>query len=454
MKSTIRNKIPLLFCSGLVATTPLSISSCGESSIIQLANFESYMDDDLMDHLTNKYDVEYQWFTVDEMIETKFKKVYDIAVPSGYELVSLYKKGWLHKIQWSKFGIPGVESKEDAKTLFVTDGIEQMNNIFRQYDGIPSDFDVLDYGVPYFGQSFTFAYKGTPLTFYKDGTTQETEQPTWADIFYTISPSNPKLDPRFNQTVTGRTGMLDDAKSLYDVSRIMETTKDNPFEATNQMPKDASIPDLVNTYKVLTDKFADKKGSWFALNTDSGIISRNLADHKHGYEAALTWSGDALYAAMGAEEFEEYTGEQLHIQKPYGTSLDEIEFLVINNKNDKNKSKLDRIYKVLYDVCLDACQVSADELLDEENDHYKYWSMQNWNQVMYMPMLRSIYDCVTDPEYEYWQESGRSESSKQLFTYILTETNPEWASSVFGRTLTALENSNTHWAWLQSRGKL
>ena len=38
------------------------------------------------------------------MIETKFQRFYDIAIPSGYELVTLYKKG-LHEILKSGFGL-------------------------------------------------------------------------------------------------------------------------------------------------------------------------------------------------------------------------------------------------------------------------------------------------------------------------------------------------------------
>ncbi|MCQ2957047.1 MAG: hypothetical protein MJ233_04425 [Mycoplasmoidaceae bacterium] len=75
----------------------------------------------------------------------------------------------------------------------------------------------------------------------------------------------------------------------------------------------------------------------------------------------------------------------MHTIKPSGASLDEIDFIVINNKNKDNTNKLDRIYKMIYDICLDAHEVTQEsQLLEQVDDpysirekRYKYWSMQN-----------------------------------------------------------------------------
>ncbi|MCQ3907789.1 MAG: hypothetical protein MJ219_03555 [Mycoplasmoidaceae bacterium] len=51
--------------------------------------------------------------------------------------------------------------------------------------------------------------------------------------------------------------MLDDAKSLYDIARIIETIEANPEHpelATNQMPENSSIDSLKETFKSLTSK--------------------------------------------------------------------------------------------------------------------------------------------------------------------------------------------------------
>lgn len=459
MKNFLSKKFSLAFASVVASATPfvfVPLTSCSGNNAIQFANFESYMDNGLMRYLENKYGAQFQWYTVTEMIETKFQHTYDIAAPSGYELSVLKDKGWLTKIDWKKFNIPGVEDGESAKLLFAEPVREALNQMERQLG-----LKVLDYGIPYFAQSFMFVYKGDkPIDFYENGTETITNSPTWADIFYTISPLNKHLDSRFN----GRIGMIDDSKSIYDVSRIVQTTEqhpDQPREWNNSMPKNATIDDLLQTFKVLTNK---AKSNWYTLNTDSGVISRNLADHGvHGYTAALTWSGDALYAAQGAGEFEPYTGDKMFVQKPYGASLDEIEFLVINNKNEKDKEKLDNIYKLIYDVCLDAYDATPEKLKEKVKDEfctgedrYKLWSMQNWDTVSYTPILDSIYSYVIDQESDYWDDycEKSDAATRRLYTSILKTTDAQYATSLFGNPLTPLQNSNTHWAWLQSRGNL
>lgn len=469
MKVNFSKKISAAFAGLIAAASPLSLTnltSCSDNSI-QLANFESYMDDDLMEYLNSKYGVHYQWFTVDEMIETKFQRFYDICVPSGYELVSLYKKGWLEKLDWSKFQLDGITTKEQAKGLFRTNLIDGMNAQLQAYLQ-DSTFDVLDYGVPYFAQQFMFGYRGSKIDFYSAKTGEKTDKPTWEDIYYTISPANPYVDDRF---VPGKgsnlCSMLDDAKSLFDIARIMETYDDSksPAEqpATNDFPADMTISQMENTLNKITDKFANKPGKWFSLNTDSGIISRNLASTSHPNPCAFAWSGDMLYAALGAEEFPCLSGEEFHIQKPYGASLDEIEFLVINKKNHSDQTRLDKIYEIVKTVCLDGATVSKDEIgipeTEQKNRDYHYWTMQNWDCVNYTPMLNNIYDYVQDSDL-YWSDylekipAQDQEATLDLYRSILQETNPDYAKSIFGRTLTPLQNSNTHWAWLAAKPKL
>lgn len=455
MKSYLSKKFSLAISSAAMCATPFAFASLTSCSVnahtIQFANFESYMDQTLMKHLSSSYDVQFQWYTVTEMIQTKFKRVYDVAAPSGYELVALYKKGLLEKLDWPSFNV-GVTDATDALKLFagpIQTEINAMNAQFTDYLGEP--FNVLDYGVPYFAQTFMFVYKGSPLTFYTNGTEDITTQPTWADIFYTIGPRNPNLDKRFNKDKykeRARIGMLDDGKTLYDVCRIMET-------GSNEMPEKANKKQLKRTYKYLTRK---SKSNWYTLNTDSGVISRNLADHKHGYVGALAWSGDALYSALGAGEFIPYSGNNMHIQIDSKTPLNEIEFLVINKKNEKNEEKNKRIYDVIRDTCLSGYDATPDKtgIGEMEGDHYKYWSMQNWDTVNYTPPLKSIYEYVVNNETtSYWYDQGFDQTTTELFVSILKAKLSESGDNpLFGRTLTQLQNSESHWAWLESRGNL
>lgn len=453
MKNLLNKKFSLAISSVMACAMPFaltSISSCANAKTIQFANFESYMDNSLMNYLEKSYNVQFQWYTVTEMIETKFHDTYDVAIPSGYELYKLQQKGWLEEIDWAKLGISEVTDADSAMNLFadpIQGAIEKMNNDL----GI----NVLKYGIPYFAQSFTFVYKGPELKFYSAiGSHEETSEPTWADIFYTISPQCKYAD-RFG----GKIGMLDDSKTLYDIARIVETIEQNPDDQskwTNQMPQDSSINSLKQTFKSLTNK---ARRNWYRLSTDSGQIARILADHsEHGYNAALAWSGDALYGAQGAGEYSPYKGDQMHTIKPSGVSLDEIDFIVLNNKNHSNSDKLNRIYKMIYDICFDAWQVTdEDELLKTNADgKYKYWSMQNWDTVSYIPLLKNIYNNVTSTTSKYWDYYASTDdlATRQLMTSLITLPPEEELTSIFGKPLSALQNSNTHWAWLETRGNL
>lgn len=436
------------------------MTSCGDVQAIQLANFESYMDEELMNDLQSKYNIHFPYYTVAEMIESKFQRYYDIAIPSGYEMLSLLRRGWLEEINWSDFDI-GISSAEEAKQLFVPEIIDHINNQFteyvfnteagsdlKQYFLPEGSVNVLKYGVPYFAQSFVFGYKGSPLTFYKYGTTEATSKPNWADIYYTISPSNPNCDERFAPSAGKRLGMVNDAKSAYDIARIAETRNEQP---TNAIPEDDSKSRMLETFKTMTDPFKGSK-SRFTLNSDSAVISKGLADPK-GYAGAFTWSGDSIYAAKGAGEYPA-DPTNFHIQNVYGGSLDEVEFMVINKKNSKPEfeQKHKDIYQVVKQICLDGAQQSETEIVafDDEHDRYKYWTMQNFDTINYTPMLANIYKAVSNKNSQYWQ--GESEEAINLYIQILSQPQRKDDDLVhlYGRTLTKLQNSNTHWAWLEA----
>lgn len=457
MKNFSNKKLSLIISSVALCATPFAfapLTSCSATNTIQLANFESYMDSELMEHLRTSYDVQFQWFTVTEMIETKFRNTYDIAIPCGYELVKLYQKGWLQPIDWLAFEIPGVIDAETALTTLYAEpaqeAITQMNTSFQTYLD-DTNFNVLNYGVPYFAQSFDFVYKGDEIDFYSAvGSHEKVDEPTWADVFYTVSP-----DCQYASRFGGKIGMLDDAKSIYDMSRIVETIEKNggdPANATNEMPKNSSVESLKNTFTSLTSK---AQHDWYNLKTDSGQIARTFADHgKYGYQAIMSWSGDALYAAQGAGEFDSYKGSQMHTVKPKGVSLDEIDFLVVNKKNKKNPKKLERIYKTIYDICFDGYDKT--DILKKEGNRYKYWSMQNWDTVSYIPLLKDIYNEVSNTNSDYWDDyadEGDTET-RDLFTSLIQFPQELGIKSLFGRPLTALQNSNTHWAWLDSKENL
>ncbi|MCQ3914356.1 MAG: hypothetical protein MJ201_00785 [Mycoplasmoidaceae bacterium] len=60
----------------------------------------------------------------------------------------------------------------------------------------------------------------------------------------------------------------------------------------------------------------------------------------------------------------------MHVVKPKGASLDEIDFIVINKKNANNPEKLSRIYDAIYDICFDG--YDQEDILKKDGDRYKY----------------------------------------------------------------------------------
>ena len=84
----------------LMSSNLLLLSNCNSAfnSTIQFANFESYMSQDLINDLSHKYNVQFPYYTTNEVIETKFANYYDIAIPSCYQMLVLQQKDMLEKI--------------------------------------------------------------------------------------------------------------------------------------------------------------------------------------------------------------------------------------------------------------------------------------------------------------------------------------------------------------------
>jgi spermidine/putrescine-binding protein len=80
--------IAIVVCS----LSPLMLGSCSTSGIV-FANYESYMSPELIgkNRTIDGQQVRYVSYSTNEDIQAKFKRSYDVAVPSTYTVLELIK---------------------------------------------------------------------------------------------------------------------------------------------------------------------------------------------------------------------------------------------------------------------------------------------------------------------------------------------------------------------------
>jgi spermidine/putrescine-binding protein len=86
-----------------ILIVPMFLSTSCSIGKITFANFESYMDSDLIKRYSSQ--ASFVYYSTNEDIELKFKKSYDIAVPTCYEVLNLLRKDELERIDWPKFNL-------------------------------------------------------------------------------------------------------------------------------------------------------------------------------------------------------------------------------------------------------------------------------------------------------------------------------------------------------------
>jgi spermidine/putrescine-binding protein len=113
--------------------SPLMLGSCSASGIV-FANYESYMSPDLIDknRTVDGQQVRYVSYSTNEDIQAKFKRSYDLAVPSTYTVLELIRTQEVAELDWS---------------MFSTEGHPLNSNAFR-WD-TPSTSYLIEYARPY-----------------------------------------------------------------------------------------------------------------------------------------------------------------------------------------------------------------------------------------------------------------------------------------------------------------
>lgn len=420
---------------------PLVCSGCGSSKIV-FANFESYMSADVMDNLSNHYDISFLPYETTEEIQNKFERYYDIAVPTTYGAIQLIKSKQLEKIDWTKFDLTIDGNKitngtQAANSSLLTPAmkklISEMDNKYHATNLYPADESILDYGIPYFLESFVFGYKGSAIS-------ELDNAQSWPDIFKLIDSKNP-IDKRFTPYKERKTAIVDDARSIFDICNIIKNGSANPSADM------VSVDDFTNVYKPFFDTFA--KGYTY-FNTDSGqIISTFAKNWPEGASSAIAYNGDLLYAAEGGGLYDAANADDLHFCSTKDT-LYAVDMVVINKKEKNNPAKEKKIYEVVKDVCLSGTNDGEDISEVDDNDNYIYDSMNNFSFVEYTPILNKVYDYAMNGDY-FEGTDEQIALYKKILKIEPTDINIDY----FEEQITnEIAKSNMHWAYMGCKNKL
>ena len=444
----MRNKMKK-FLSSLIMLSPLStlfVSGCSNSGIV-VGNFESYMSQYLMEQIKDEYHCQFLYYDTNETVETKFERNYDIAIPSSYEAMILKKKGQLSPIDWSLFNIIGedgnlITTSAQARSLFsdtINDVIDAQDDLYKGMGYLANTESVLDYGIPYFLQSWMFTYKGCePIA------NLEKTGITWNDVAQEIGTNS-----YFKPGKAANIACIDDVRTFYGMSKLTYDQANGVAEVDwniNPSSSDQSINQYQKEYNCFVKNFGSRS---FYFNSDSNQILLSLAD-PNGANGALCYNGDALYALTGGgiEGWEDlWTDEDnnFHAVIPKETVIT-IDMLVFNKKNDNSPERKQKVYDIAKRITLEGCSKGENISDTDEEGNYIYGPMINFDFVMYTAPLKKLNDYVLEAG-GYIDENYADKKTlfRQMYD-IKVPSNPDLAKHLFEQPLSDLDKSNMHWA--------
>ncbi|MCF0227519.1 MAG: hypothetical protein HUJ52_01730 [Malacoplasma sp.] len=437
------------------------LSGCTNYSIV-VANFESYMNQDLMDDVSDNFGCQFLYYDTNETIETKFAANYDIAIPSSYECMTLKKKGLLSKIDWSAFEMKAhnddldqdidVQNADDAYWLFsdaVRLVIDAQNSLYQDLGYLASDESILTYGIPYFLQDWLFAYDGCDAI-----EELENEDITWNEAAKIIG-----NHPWFKRDHQVNIACVDDSRTFYGMSKLaydQKTNVDPELWNVNPSHSKQSIDEYAEQYDAFISNF---DANTFYFNSDSNQILLSLSDPSGGTHSAFCYNGDAIYALLGGgiDGWDElWNVDNYHVVIPKETVIT-LDLLVFNKKNDVAglKDKKSTIYEIAKRLVLEGGSVEDDITeYDDDSESYVCGPMWNFDYVLYTPPLRNIDLYVREGDYLEWMDENKRELFLKLYTI---HTDPEDVydlSKLFEIPLDDLDKSNMHWAYEPEKEKL
>ncbi|MDE5545800.1 MAG: hypothetical protein K2I76_04265 [Malacoplasma sp.] len=448
-------KISKLFSIFSIFIAP-SIVSCSSSQSFYLANYESYISDDLLSELENEFsssNFNYRTYSTNEDLERNFLTNYDVAIPSLYLAAKYANEGKLLPIDWESFELHqldenGIQKPEmiknakDALTLFTPQTRNQLTAYWLEdaykidnIDEINQEAGLLNYCVPYFLQDVSFGYNLS----IEDKKIKELK---WNDYINHISNLNNSLQSSWNEIIKylyekindgslkERTAIVDDYSTLYSIARIMQTENDettvNPDYTKSGKLKsyegNLSIEESFDTLKYLFNFNQIKRKNSILLNSDSNTILNDFA--KNFSQAIISYNGDLLYAMQGGDDFSYTTNEKdfqewmtknlitikenetskkrdfkLKLVKPDQT-LSVMDCMVINKELTTKKGTVETAHEVIKKIGLEGSDFSLYE--SSENKIYPeerelIFDTNEDDEYIYGPMLNFDYVNYTSP---------------------------------------------------------
>ena len=381
-------------------------------------NFNSYISEEVRKELTDQHNIKWQYYGSNAQIPTFIQnKTLDIAIATNNTIGKLIDEKLLKPIPWEKFEIKKengtiVQSYLDLKDI-VTPAVWNVCEIIAQ--SINGVDNILEYTVPYFMQNFVFTYRGKKIQ-------ELSENSSFKEIFNHIS-----KDPSFTSKL-GNVMMIEDARSVYDVSRLMNEEADiNPIEGV-----DTTIAKINNSFDNISNYYLEQKNQ-LTFNADSSVVLNKIALNQS--KGAFMYNGDAIYAALGGDNLPtnpnlpNFENEpDFHTIVPTNTFY-ALDGIVINK--DISENKLNKAVDIIKDLCLSGLSAGEDiSEFDNSIDDYKYMSARNFNFVNYTPCYTKLYDYTIDPtENGYFSEQEIENQNELNILINLIKINANTISS-------------------------
>ena len=388
--------------------TPTFLSSCSTDNGFYMANYESYINDDLLNGLENnlysstinegsntlKVNIDnfnFRTYSTNEDLERNFTTNYDVAIPSDYLAAKYANEGKILPLDWSKFNLykldkygnrtnEKIRNAYDALTLFTPHVREELQSydltIAFKNDNISEQDQkagLLNYCVPYFAQDVLMGYNSKTDWGFNGNTDWET----------IVS----KLGEKINNRNVARASVVDDFSTLYSVARLIETNNKtanagDPIEenfGSTPYTGNLSISEAINTLSKMFNKHSRKNA--FLFNSDSNILLNDFA--QNGSQAIIAYNGDLLFAMQGGDSYSFSTDQSqfeswlksrfngdtfnLRIVRP-PKNLTVLDCMVINKERAVKKNHINESYAVIKKICLEG----SDESLYDSNNKNKY----------------------------------------------------------------------------------